>query len=103
MRFNEKRHEFDAWPIATIPGTTTSFSKSWLIAVKVAGINDSLEFPSIGDQFTVDMVTTVKRDGGEYTLTHLLSERIANPYEDISEVASDVRKAAVFKVEVPRS
>lgn len=103
QRFNNLRHEFPAWPIGPIPRTTTNFSKSWLVLVKVPSSNSDLEFPTTGDQFTVDMVQGVERGNETYSLVHLLGERIPNPYEDIEGAGDGVRKAAAFKLDVPRS
>lgn len=103
QRFNNRRYEFDAWPVGPIPGTTTNFSKSWLVLVKVPPPDEEMEFPAIGDPFTVDMVEGVERGNNIYSLVHLPSERIPNPYEDIESAERGVRKSAAFKIDVPRS
>lgn len=107
QKFNHERKCFDAWVLAPIPGTTTNFTRSWLVLVKVPPLNEDMEFPTTGDQFSVDMETPVKRGGNTYSLTHLLSERIANPYEDLGSTEQtfnkSVGKSAAFKVDVPRS
>lgn len=103
QNFNDRRYEFDAWPIGPIPGTTTNFSKVWLVLVKVPPVREEMEFPAIGDHFTVDMVEGVKRGNNEYSLVRLAGERIPNPYEDIESVERGVRKSAAFKIDVPRS
>ncbi|KAI5464175.1 P-loop containing nucleoside triphosphate hydrolase protein [Mariannaea sp. PMI_226] len=92
-RFNERRFLFKAWPIAPIPGLTTSFTKSWLVLVKLPKQSDDLLFPSTTDRFS-----------GKYSLTNLPCTRIQNPYEDIKEISCPlVARCAAFKVDVPRS
>lgn len=103
QNFNKRRCEFDAWPLAPIPGTTTSFSTSWLILVKPPPPHNDMEFPTTGDQFTIDMVDVVERNNSTYSLVHLLGERISNPYEDMENASDGIRRSVAFKVEVPRS
>ncbi|KAL6857951.1 hypothetical protein ACO1O0_005397 [Amphichorda felina] len=62
-----------------------------------------MEFPSLSDHFIIDIETTVERDDGVFSLVHLPSTRIPNPYEELETVVSQVRKCAAFKVDVPRS
>ena len=106
-KFNHSRKCFDAWVIAPIPGTTTNFTRSWLVLVKVPPLSEDMEFPTTGDQFSIDMETPVERDGNTYSLTHLLTERIANPYEELRSTEETFNKSvcrsAAFKVDVPRS
>lgn len=103
-KFNDKRLGFKAWPISPIRGLTTSFSKTWLLLVKVPPmLNDDIGFPAVGDRFTIDVEKSVIINGDEYTLINLSSSRITNPYQDAEGVDESVRKSAAFKVEVPRS
>lgn len=102
-RFNEKRHPFSAWVVAPIPGSTTSFSTSWLLMVKTPAPTDDKEFPSLTDRFTIDMVDTVQHDGDTFSLINLAATRVPNPYEDDERVLPGVKKCAAFKVDVSRS
>lgn len=81
-RFNDRRCTFQAWPIASIPGFTTPFTTSWLLLVKIPPLTDDIEFPSLNDHFIIDMESTVAREGGTFSLMHLASTRIPNPYEE---------------------
>ena len=103
-RFNEKRTKFKAWVIAPIPGLTTSFTKSWLLLVKIPRISDEILFPSLTDRFTIDMETVILRPDGKYSLVRLPTMRIQNPYEHVDNLPNAlVAKSAAFKVDVPRS
>lgn len=103
-RFNQKRTPFKAWPIAPIPGLADSFKKSWLLLVKIPQASDDILFPSLTDRFTIDLKTTVHRHDGKYSLVHLSSTRIQNPYESVENLANPwAAKCAAFKVDVPRS
>ena len=102
-RFNDMRLKFKAWPIAPIPGTVTPFARPWLLLVENPSRGEIL-FPSLTDRFTIDMVSTMKQGPGSFSLVHLPSSRIPNPYEDMPEFKdTPVQKAAAFKVDVPRS
>ncbi|KAK7402852.1 hypothetical protein QQX98_011382 [Neonectria punicea] len=103
-RFNEKKVQFKAWPIAPIPGLTTSFAKSWLLLVKIPNASDDVVFPSMGDYFTIDVESRVEKSNGMFSLVHLSTTRIPNPYEDAEDLPNVfVSKCAAFKVDVPRS
>lgn len=104
QRFNQQRTPFQAWPLAPIPGLTTSFAKSWLFLVKVPKMTDDMIFPAMADHFTVDMDTTIENANGVFSLVHLHATRIPNPYEDAKDLPdSAVSRCAAFKVDVPRS
>ncbi|KPM45058.1 hypothetical protein AK830_g1471 [Neonectria ditissima] len=103
-RFNEKKVQFKTWPIAPIPGLTTSFAKSWLLLVKIPNPSDDVVFPSMGDHFTIDVESRVKKPSGIFSLVHLSTTRIPNPYEDAEGLPTPyISKCAAFKVDVPRS
>ncbi|CAM1502141.1 Fc.00g041250.m01.CDS01 [Cosmosporella sp. VM-42] len=103
-RFNKKRVPFKAWVIAPIPGLTTSFSRSWILLVKIPNVSDGMMFPSLTDRFTVDMQAVIERPEGKYSLVHLPATRIQNPYEHVEHLPNEfVAKTAAFKVDVPRS
>ena len=103
-RFNDRRIPFKAWPIAPIPGLTTSFTKSWLFLVKIPPPSDEVMFPSLTDRFTIDMKTTIEREDGKYSLVYLKTTRIQNPYENVENLGSSfAKKCAAFKVDIPRS
>lgn len=101
---NEKSQQFQAWPIAPIPGLTTSFTKSWLFLVKTPSSGGKDALPTLTDRFTIDMESKIDRPEGTFSLVHLPASRIENPYE-ILECAGgeNVGKCAAFKVDVPRS
>lgn len=101
--FNERKIPFQAWPVATLPGFTTSFTESWLFLVKVPQLAEGMEFPSLGDHFKISLGASIQVQNVEYTLTQLSTTRIPNPYEDMTSISSQVRNCAAFKVEVPRS
>ncbi|KAH7176495.1 P-loop containing nucleoside triphosphate hydrolase protein [Dactylonectria macrodidyma] len=103
-RFNEARTQFKAWVIAPIPGLTNSFTKSWLLLVKIPPISDDVLFPSLTDNFTIDLEAHVERPDGNFSLVHLNATRVQNPYEDIDGTVSPfVSRCAAFRVDVPRS
>ncbi|KAH6888119.1 P-loop containing nucleoside triphosphate hydrolase protein [Thelonectria olida] len=103
-RFNERRIRFKAWPVAPIPGLTTSFAKSWLLLVKIPKQSEQIVFPSVTDRFSVGLVSRIKRPDGTYCLENLPAIRIQNPYEDIEDVSCPlISRCAAFKVDVPRS
>lgn len=103
-RFNQARHLFQAWPVAPIPGLTTSFVKSWLLLVPVPKPSKTMIFPALGDHFTIDIEASIKRTDGTFTLVNLRATRIQNPYEEMADLPSDlVAKCAAFQVDVPRS
>ncbi|KAM0439593.1 hypothetical protein ACHAPT_000685 [Fusarium lateritium] len=103
-RFNDKRTQFKAWPLAPIPGLTTSFAKSWLFAVIIPKMTEDIIFPAVTDHFTVDMETTIKNAKGEFSLVNLHATRIPNPYEDAKGLSNPaIARCAAFKVDVPRS
>ncbi|KAH6973637.1 AAA domain-containing protein [Ilyonectria sp. MPI-CAGE-AT-0026] len=103
-RFNEAGTQFKAWPIAPIPGLTTSFTKSWLFLVKIPNITDDVVFPSLADQFTISLESRVEKPEGTFSLVHLHATRIPNPYEDVENLLCPfASRCATFKVEVPRS
>ncbi|KFH43301.1 putative ATP-dependent helicase-like protein [Hapsidospora chrysogenum ATCC 11550] len=102
-RFNDRRYKFRAWPVAPLPGFTTSFTKSWLLLVKTPPMTDDIDFPALGDNFSINMEAAVERKEGSFSLVHLFSTRIPNPYEELDAVGSQVKKCAAFKVDVPRS
>ncbi|KAF7548143.1 hypothetical protein G7Z17_g7247 [Cylindrodendrum hubeiense] len=103
-RFNDARTQFKAWPIAPIPGLTTSFTKSWLFLVKVPNISDDVAFPSLADSFTISLDSRVEKPDGTFSLVHLNTSRIQNPYGDMENlVCPFASRCAAFKVDVPRS
>ncbi|PFH62770.1 hypothetical protein XA68_11993 [Ophiocordyceps unilateralis] len=103
-RLNQKRLPFYAWPIAPIPGLTTSFSKSWLFLVKIPFGEAADAFPSLADRFAIDMESVIQRREGKFSLARLPASRVPNPYEPLDGPAKDeVQKCAAFKVDVPRS
>ncbi|PNY22687.1 ATP-dependent helicase [Tolypocladium capitatum] len=102
-RMNEKRSPLKAWPIATIPGLTTSFSKSWLFLVRIPATEAGVAFPSLTDRFTIDMESKIDRPEGTFSLVHLPAARVQNPYEGLDAVDSSIKTCAAFKVDVPRS
>ncbi|KAF4583045.1 nonsense-mediated mRNA decay protein 1 [Ophiocordyceps camponoti-floridani] len=101
-RLNKKKLPFHAWPIAPIPGLTTSFSKSWLFLVKLPTGEAADAFPSLADRFSIDMEAKVYRPQGVFSLVRLAASRIPNPYENLDD-KGPVQKKAAFKVDVPRS
>ncbi|KAK2608673.1 hypothetical protein QQS21_002784 [Conoideocrella luteorostrata] len=101
---NEEARPFKCWVITAIPSTTTAFHKSWLFLVQPPECGEGNMFPSITDHFRIDMLSTVKREDGEYSLVHLPTSRIPNPFEAVERVRdARVRTYAAFKVDVPRS
>ncbi|RGP62670.1 ATP-dependent helicase [Fusarium longipes] len=103
-RFNERRTPFKAWPIAPIPGLSTSFYTSWLVLVVVPPPSDDLVFPSLDDNFHVDIEKRIEMPDGTYSLVNLPATRVGNPYEDADYLVSKgVANCAAFKVDVPRS
>ncbi|KAH7158042.1 P-loop containing nucleoside triphosphate hydrolase protein [Dactylonectria estremocensis] len=89
-RFNEARTKYKAW--------------SWLLLVKIPPISDDLAFPSMTDYFTIDLEAHVKRPDGNFSLVHLNTTRVQNPYQDRDDVVStSVSRCAAFQVDVPRS
>ncbi|KND87276.1 putative ATP-dependent helicase [Tolypocladium ophioglossoides CBS 100239] len=103
-RMNEKRSPLKAWPIAPIPGLTTSFTKSWLFLVKIPSAEPNVAFPTLTDRFTIDMESKIDRPEGTFSLVHMPAARVQNPYEGLENVVdSSIKKCAAFKVDVPRS
>ncbi|POR34168.1 Putative ATP-dependent helicase [Tolypocladium paradoxum] len=103
-RMNERRFPLKAWPIAPIPGLTTSFTKSWLFLVKIPMAEANVDFPSMTDRFTIDMESKVDRPEGTFSLVHLPAARVQNPYEGLENSGNcSTKNFAAFKVDVPRS
>ncbi|KAF4975962.1 hypothetical protein FZEAL_7314 [Fusarium zealandicum] len=103
-RFNDKKTLFSSWPIAPIPETTTSFTKSWLLLVRIPNMTDDIVFPGLTDRFTIDMEKRFDTPQGKISLVNLHATRIANPYEDVESLpVQAVARYAAFKVDVPRS
>ncbi|KAF5019908.1 hypothetical protein F66182_8070 [Fusarium sp. NRRL 66182] len=103
-RFNERRMLFKAWPIAPIPGYDNSFTRSWLFLVPIPKPSEDIIFPTLTDNFRIDMETRVQRPDGVYSLEYLQATRITNPYEDAHEIpCPNIAKCAAFKVDVPLS
>ncbi|KYK59908.1 nonsense-mediated mRNA decay protein 1 [Drechmeria coniospora] len=101
---NALKHPFEAWPVSPIPGLKNSFSTSWLFLVRLPEGNGNVIFPSVTDRFAVDMMSTIQRDAGIFSLVHLPAARITNPFENIEGLLDPyVKECAAFKVEVPRS
>ncbi|KAG5982439.1 hypothetical protein E4U55_001887 [Claviceps digitariae] len=103
-RLNEQAQALRCWVISPIPNTTTAFRRSWLLIVQPSDNVDGAVFPSTTDRFRIDMLSTVCRDGDEYSLIHLAASRIPNPFECVGNMRDNrVRTYAAFKVDVPRS
>lgn len=103
-RTNDKRTPFRAWPIAPIPGLTTSFTKSWLFLVRIPSFEANAAFPTLTDRFTIDMESKIDRPEGTFSLVFLPAARIQNPYEGLQDVMDPlIKTCAAFKVDVPRS
>ncbi|KJZ75776.1 hypothetical protein HIM_04933 [Hirsutella minnesotensis 3608] len=104
-RLNAKKIQFQAWPVAPIPSLTTTFTKSWLLLVKIPGGEAGEAFPSLTDRFSINMESTVTHaNGNTFTLFNLPAARIPNPYETAPDVVDpNVTRCAAFKVDVSRS
>ncbi|PHH88830.1 hypothetical protein CDD83_6988 [Cordyceps sp. RAO-2017] len=104
LRMNQRPIFYEAWPIAPIPGMTNSFTKSYLVLVKIPPGESGDTFPTSTDRFSISMVTKVHRPDGTYPLLDLQASRIQNPYEKMDDVQrQDVKRCAAFKVEVARA
>ncbi|KAF5656465.1 atp-dependent helicase [Fusarium heterosporum] len=103
-RFNDMRRPFRAWPIAPIEGLSTSFTTSWLFLVPIPGPSEDLIFPSLTDNFHIDIEKRVQLSDETHSLIHLPATRISNPYGDSEDLlCKAVTKCAAFKVDVSRS
>ncbi|OAQ68585.1 nonsense-mediated mRNA decay protein 1 [Pochonia chlamydosporia 170] len=101
---NERQQQFRSWVIAPLDNLTTAFTKPWLLLVQTPESLDMKGFPTTTDRFRIDMVSTVKRMGDEYSLVHLPATRIPNPFESVETMQHPrISVFAAFKVDVPRS
>ncbi|KAF9771593.1 hypothetical protein IL306_010742 [Fusarium sp. DS 682] len=104
QRFNDLRATFKAWPIASIDVLDNSFTKTWLLLVRVPSPSEELIFPSLTDNFRIDMEERIQMPDGTYSLVNLSATRVKNPYEDVENlICAEVAKCAAFNVQVPRS
>ncbi|KAL7928480.1 AAA domain-containing protein [Trichoderma chlorosporum] len=102
-KLNERGDKYPAWVIGPIPGCQTSFMSSWLLLASSPPCSTNVIFPTIADRFTIDIEESVELPQGSFTLYHLPSTRIQNPYEDVASLeGSRIQKLAAFKVDVPR-
>ncbi|KEY68635.1 hypothetical protein S7711_00515 [Stachybotrys chartarum IBT 7711] len=101
---NERRTDFEAWPVAPFPGLQTAFVTPWLFLVRTPG-DDDVPFPALSDSFKMDLDVQIQREDGNYSLVHLHSVRITNPYDDgeESQEQGTLKNHAAFRVDVPRS
>lgn len=103
-RLNEKRDPFKSWIVAPIPGSTNSFTKTWLCLVELPPMSADLAFPAIADRFSVSLESTVHLPEGNFSLVHLPATRITNPYSNPeNSTDSKISALAAFSVQVPRS
>ncbi|KAF4339957.1 atp-dependent helicase [Fusarium beomiforme] len=104
QRFNDLRTAFKAWPIAPIDVLDNSFTRTWLLLVQVPSLSEELIFPSLTDNFRIDIEKRIQTPDGTYSLVNLSATRVKNPYEDAENlVPAAVAKLAAFNVQVPRS
>lgn len=101
---NDTKRQHRAWVITPLETLTTAFIKPWLVLVYPPGVHDATGFPTTTDRFKVDMVSTVLKDGDEYSLVHIPASRIPNPFETFKTTKDpNIKTLAAFKVDVPRS